>query len=114
MPALSKGEYMLSNVQWRKRDEDVSLRPVRGFSTGKLYVGRRSVRVEARFTDQNLSNRFSDMEEGGARVTLQVTTLGDNDVYLLSGRAPTLEWAGACYVLRVKGKTKELSAVHPA
>jgi len=114
MPALSKGEYMLSNIQWRKRDEDVPLRPLRGFSTGKLYVGRRSARVEARFTDQSLSNRFSDLEEDGVRVTLQVTTLGDNDIYLLPGRAPTLERAGACYVLRVKGKTKELSTVHPA
>jgi hypothetical protein len=105
---------MLSNIQWRKRDNDAPLRPLRGFTTGKLYVGRRTARVEARFTDQSLSNRFSDLEEDGDPVALQVTTLGDTDVYLLPGRAPTLERAGACYILRVKGKTKEVSAVHSA
>lgn len=114
MASLSNGEYMLSNIQWRKRESDAALRPLRGFTTGTLYVGRRSSRVEARFTDQNLSNRFSDLEEDGVAVTLQVTLLGENEVYLLPGRAPTLERAGACYVLRVKGKSGELTAVHPA
>lgn len=114
MAPLSDGEYMLSNIQWRKRDEESALRPLRGFSTGKLYVSGRTARVEARFTDQNLSNRFSDMEEDGTPVTLQVTLLGDNDVYLLPGRAPTLERNVACYILRLKGKSKEFSAVHAA
>jgi hypothetical protein len=114
MSTLASGEYMLSNIQWRKREQAAALRPLRGFSTGKLYVGRRTARVEARFTDQNLSNRFSDLEEDGVPVTLQVTLLGETEVYLLPGRTPTLERAGACYVLRVKGKTKEVSAVHPA
>jgi hypothetical protein len=114
MASLSNGEYMLSNIQWRKRDEDAALRPLRGFTTGTLSVGRRTSRVEARFTDQNLSNRFSDLEEDGVAVTLQVTLLGENEVYLLPGRAPTLERAGACYVLRVKGKSGEVKAVHPA
>lgn len=114
MSSLSKGEYMLSNIQWRKRDGDAALRPLRGFSTGKLYVGRRTSRVEARFTDQNLSNRFSDLEEDGVALTLQVTLLGENEVHLLPGRAPSLERAGACYVLRVKGKSNEMKTVHPA
>ena len=114
MADLSNGEYMLSNIQWRKRDEDSALRPLRGFTSGKLYVSGRKARVKARFTDQNLSNRFSDLEEDGVRVTLQVTLLGETDVYLMPGRAPTLERAGACYVLRVRGKSKDLSAVHAA
>ncbi|PQJ33946.1 hypothetical protein BSZ35_04385 [Salinibacter sp. 10B] len=114
MADLSDGEYMLSNIQWRKRDQESALRPLRGFSTGKLYVSGRSARVEARFTDQNLSNRFSDLEEDGVPVTLQVTLLGEKDVYLLPGRTPTLERNVACYILRVKGKSKELSTVHAA
>jgi hypothetical protein len=114
MAELPDGDYMLSNIQWRKRDQDAALRPLRGFSTGKLYVNGRTARVKARFTDQNLSNRFSDLEEDGVPVTLQVSLLGETDVYLLPGRAPSLERAGACYVLRVRGKTADLSAVHPA
>ncbi len=104
---------MLSNVQWRKREDDAALRPLRGFTTGTLSVGRSKSNIEARFTDQNLSNRFSDLEEDGVYVTIQVTLLGDNDVYLLPGWAPTLERAGACYILRVRGKTSDLEAVHP-
>jgi hypothetical protein len=114
MATLPDGEYMLSNVQWRKRDADSPIRPLRGFTTGKLFVNGRKARVEARFTDQNLSNRFSDLEEKGVRMTLQVTRLGENDVYLIPGRAPTLERAGACYVLRLRGKSKDISAVHAA
>lgn len=114
MATLSDGEYMLSNIQWHRRDEDGALRPLRGFSTGKLYVNGRKSRVKARFTDQNLSNRFSDLEEDGVRVTLQVSLLGEDEVYVLPGRAPTLERAGACYILRVRGKSKEISSVHAA
>ncbi|PSQ95822.1 MAG: hypothetical protein BRD55_09360 [Bacteroidetes bacterium SW_9_63_38] len=114
MSSLSNGEYMLSNIQWRKRESDASPRPLRGFTTGTLSVGRRTTRVEARFTDQTLSNRFSDLEEDGVAVTLQVTLLGENEVHLLPGRAPSLERAGACYVLRVKGKSSAMKAVHPA
>lgn len=114
MAALPDGEYMLSNIQWRKRDEDSALRPLRGFTTGKLYVSGRKARVKARFTDQNLSNRFSDLEEDGVRVTLQVSLLGDTDVYLLPGDAPTLERAGACYILRLRGSASDVSAVHAA
>jgi hypothetical protein len=70
--------------------------------------------VKARFTDQNLSNRFSDLEEDGVPVTLQVSLLGESEIYLLPGRAPSLERAGACYVLRVRGKAADLTAVRPA
>jgi hypothetical protein len=113
MSELPDGEYMLSNIQWRKREEDAALRPLRGFTTGKLHVSGRSARVEARFTDQNLANRFSDLEEDGVTVTIQVRLLGEEDVYVLPGQeAPTLERAGACYVLRMTGKSADLSSVH--
>lgn len=114
MASLPDGNYMLSNVQWRKRDEDGAQRPLRGFTTGKLFVNGNTARVKARFTDQNLSNRFSDLEEDGVRVTLQVSLLGEDEVYVVPGRAPTLERAGACYILRVRGKSKEISSVHAA
>lgn len=114
MSDLSDGEYMLSNIQWRKREQESPLRPLRGFSTGKLYVSGRKARVEARFTDQNLSNRFSDLEEDGVPVTLQVSLLGEPDVYLLPGKSPTLERAGACYVLRVRGTSADLTRVQEA
>lgn len=114
MADLTDGEYMLSNIQWRKREQDSALRPLRGFTTGKLYVSGSTARVEGRFTDQNLANRFSDQEEDGVSVTLQVSLLGETEIYLLPGQAPSLERAGACYVLRVRGKTADLTAVHPA
>lgn len=113
MASLSNGDYMLSNIQWRKRDADTALRPLRGFTSGTLSVGRSKSGVKARFTDQNLSNRFSDLEEDGVYVTLQVTLLGDNEVFSLPGWTPTLERAGACYILRVRGNTSDLTEVHP-
>ncbi|PSQ78274.1 MAG: hypothetical protein BRD35_01730 [Bacteroidetes bacterium QH_7_62_13] len=91
MAALSDGTYMLSNIQWHHRDEDGALRPLRGFTTGTLTVEGGTLRVKARFTDQNLSNRFSNFEEDGTRITLQVSLLGESDVYRIPGRAPTLE-----------------------
>lgn len=113
MATLSDGEYMLSNIQWRKGEKESALRPLRGFTTGKLFISGRKARVEARFTDQSLSNRFSDLEEDGVPVTLQVTIFGEDETYLLSGRTPSLERAGACYVLRVRGKSADVEAVHP-
>ena len=112
MADLSDGEYLLANIQWRKRDEDSPLRPLRGFTSGKLIVNGSTARVKARFTDQNLSNRFSNMEMDGVRVVFQVSLLGEDDVYLLPGRAPSLERAGACYVLRLRGRTSDVAAVH--
>lgn len=113
MASLSNGDYMLSNVQWRKREEEAALRPLRGFTTGTLSVGRSRSNVEARFTDQNLSNRFSSMEEDEVAVTLQVTLLGDDEIYLVPGWAPTLELSGAAYVIQVRGKTSDLEEIHP-
>jgi hypothetical protein len=114
MATLSDGEYMLSNVQWRKQAKDAPLRPLRRFTTGKLSVSGSTARIKARFTDQNLSNRFSDLEEDGVPVVVQVTLLGEEDVYQLSGQAPTLERSGACYVLRVRGKSQDVERVRPA
>lgn len=114
MATLPDGKHMLSNIQWRRRDEDGALRPLRGFTTGTLYVEGSTNRVTARFTDQNLSNRFSDLEQDGIRVTLQVSLLGEPNAYRLLGDTPTLERAGACYILRLTGQSEDLSAVHAA
>lgn len=105
---------MLSNIQWCKRDGEAPLRPLRGFTTGKLYVSGRRARVEARFNDQNLSNRFSDLEEDGVPVTLQVTVLDGTEIYRLPGGVPTLERAGPSYVLRLKGKSRHVETVQEA
>ena len=111
MASLRDGTHLLSNIQWRHRDRDTALRPVRGFTTGTLTVNGSMVRVEARFNDQNLSNRFSDLEEDGVPVTLQVTLLGNEGIFLLPSKAPTLERAGACYILRTKGSRSDASPV---
>lgn len=107
MADLVDGEYMISSIQWRKRDEEGSLRPLHDFTTGILFVEGGTIRVKARFTDQNLSNRFSDLEQDGVPVTLHVSLLDDPDVYQIPGQAPTLERSGACYVLRVRGTSDE-------
>jgi len=114
MAQLSDGEHMLSNVQWKRQDRESGLRPLRGFTTGTLSVNGSRVTLEARFNDQNLSNRFSDLEQDGVSITIQATLLGTNEVFLVSMNAPTLERAGACYVLRARGKASTASAVHPA
>lgn len=114
MVVLPDGEHMLSNIQWRRQDRETGLRPLRGFTTGTLSVSGSSVRLRARFTDQNLSNRFSDLEEDGVSILLQVTLLGSNEVYRLPVGVPSLERAGACYVLRAQGQTSDAVAVHPA
>jgi len=112
MSQLPEGEHMLSNVQWCRQDREGGLRPLRGFTTGTLSVRGSSVGIEARFNDQNLSNRFSDLEQDGIVITVQVTLLGSNAVYLLPVSVPSLERAGACYILRVHGTTHEASEVH--
>ncbi len=114
MVTLPDGEHMLSNIQWHRRDEDGALRPLHGFTTGTIVEDGSTIRVKARFTDQNLSNRFSDFEQDGSRVTLQVSLLGESDVYRMPGDAPTLERAGACYILRLAGQSEDLSVVHAA
>lgn len=114
MSTLPDGKHMISNIQWRRREREEGVRPLRGFTTGTLTVSGSSVRVKARFTDQNLSNRFSDLEEDGKAVILQVSLLGTNDVYELPVGVPSLERSGACYVLRGQGKTTDVRAVHAA
>lgn len=114
MSTLPDGKHMISNIQWRRRDRDEGLRPLRGFTTGTLTVSGSSGRVKARFTDQNLSNRFSDLEEDGVQIILQVSLLGTHDVYELPVGVPSLERSGACYVLRAQGQTAEARAVHAA
>ena len=114
MAPLPDGKHMLSNIQWHRRDEDGALRPLHGFTTGTISVDGSTIRVEVRFADQNLSNRFSDFEQDGSRVTLQVSLLGESDVYRVPGDTHALERAGACYILRLTGQSEDLSAVHAA
>lgn len=114
MAVLSTGEHMLANIQWRRQDRETGLRPLHGFTTGTLSVSGSTARLKARFTDQNLSNRFSDLEEDGVPILLQVTLLGSNEVYRLPVGVPSLERTGACYVLRAQGQTTDAEAVHPA
>ena len=108
MADLSSGEYMISSIDWRKREEDSAFRPLRGFTTGKLYVKSWNTRIEARFNDQNLSNRLSDLEEDEVELTLQIHLLGEEEAYVLPGGVPTLERSGACYILRLKGKSSDV------
>ncbi len=105
---------MLSNIQWCRQGREEGIRPLRGFTTGTATVKGSTLRIEARFNDQNLSNRLSDLEGDGEPITLQVTVLGSNEVYRLPVGVPTLERAGACYILRGQGKAADVSAVHAA
>jgi len=114
MDRLSDGEHMLSNLQWRRTDRDGGIRPLRGFTTGLLTINGTSVGVAARFTDQNLSNRFSDLEEDGTPIEIQVSLLSEDEVFSIPVGAPSLERAGACYVLRATGQIHDSNAVHSA
>ncbi|MFO8099909.1 MAG: hypothetical protein R6T83_09865 [Salinibacter sp.] len=114
MSSLPDGKHMLSNVQWRRQERDEGLRPLRGFTTGTLRVNGSTARLTARFTDQNLSNRFSDLEEDGKRVLLHIMLLGTDEVYEWPAGVPSLERSGACYVLRVQGQTDDARPVHAA
>jgi len=114
MSTLPDGKHMLSNVQWCRQEREEGLRPLRGFTTGTVTVNGSTLRIEARFNDQNLSNRLSDLEGDGEPIVLQVTLLGSNEVYRLPVGAPTLERAGACYILRGQGQSADVGAVHAA
>lgn len=113
MAHLPDGEYMISDIRWRRPEAD-ALRSVWGFTTGTLFVQGGTTRLEARFTDQNLANRFSDLEEQGTPITLHVQCLGEDDVYILSGSSPTLERSGACYILRLRSKTRDVKRAEAA
>jgi hypothetical protein len=105
------GEYLLTDVQWRRQDRDEAFRPLHGFTTGHLVVSGGRVEADARFNDQFLSNRLSDLDEDGIPITLLVEILETEDTYTISCSAPTLVRAGASYRLEVEG---EISGIESA
>lgn len=108
MRTLSDGEYLLTDVQWRRKDRDEAFRPLHGFTTGHLSVSGGGVEADARFNDQFLSNRLSDLDEDGVPVVLLVEVLESDDTYTLSCSAPTLVRAGASYRLEVEGEFSDV------
>lgn len=110
MNELPEGEYLLTDVQWRRTDREEAFRPLHGFTTGHLRVDGGRANVEARFNDQFLSNRFSDLEEDEIPIVLIVAVLETDDRYTLSCSAPTLDRAGASYHLKADGDFTELDA----
>lgn len=113
MADLQDGEYLITNIQWNRRDRDESLRPLHGFTTGHLSVNGGSARVSARFNDLFLSNRMSDLEEDGIPITLMISVLESDDVYVLPCSAPTLDRSGASYMLKAQGNTREITTQEP-
>lgn len=114
MPDLPNGEYLLTNVQWRKTKEDEAFRPLHGFTTGTLVVRGTSAHLSARFNDLFLSNRLSDLEEDGVPIVLQVAVLETDEAYLLSSPAPTLDRSGASYMLKADGDLRAAAEVQRA
>lgn len=114
MADLRDGEYLITNVQWNRRDRDETLRPLHGFTTGHLSVDGGTARISARFNDLFLSNRMSDMEEDGTPITLLVSVLESDEVYRVPCSAPTLDRSGASYMLHAQGSTGDLSVQEPA
>lgn len=103
MSALSDGEYLVTNVQWQKADRDEAFRSLHGFTTGKLIVSGSNTGLTARFNDQFLSNRLSDLEEDRVPVNFQVEVLEHDEAVHLAGSAPTVDRSGASYKLKVEG-----------
>jgi hypothetical protein len=110
MSTLPDGEYLLTDVQWRRHDRE-SFRPLHGFTTGHLVVSGGNAQADARFNDQFLSNRLSDLDEDGIPVVLLVEVLESEDTFVMTCSAPTLVRAGASYRLEVEG---EISGVESA
>lgn len=108
MSELSDGTYLLTDVQWRREDREEPFRPLHGMTTGYLTVRGGTVHAEARFNDQFLSNRFSDLEEEEIPITLIVAVIETEDQYLVSCSAPTLDRAGASYKLKADGNLRTL------
>lgn len=104
MSTLPNGEYLLTDVQWRRQDRDEAFRPLHGFTTGHLIVEGGTVQADPRFNDQFLSNRLSDLDEDGIPIVLLVEVLETEDTYQLACSAPTLVRAGASYRLEVEGE----------
>jgi len=107
MNELPEGEYLLTDVQWRSQDRDEAFRPLHGFTTGHLRVEGGRVTAQARFNDQFLSNRFSDLEQDGIPIVLIVAVLETEQTYTLACSAPTLDRAGTSYHLKVEGNFSE-------
>lgn len=112
MSNLPDGEYLLTDVQWRRQDRDQAFRPLHGFTTGHLVVSGQSAEAQARFNDQFLSNRLSDLDEEGIPILLIVEVLETDDAHVLSCSAPTLVRAGASYRLEVEGDFVDAEAAH--
>lgn len=109
MSTLPDGEYLLTDVQWRRKNRDEAFRPLHGFTTGHLVVSGGQARADPRFNDQFLSNRLSDLDEDGVPIVLSVEVLETEQTYTLTCSAPTLVRAGASYRLEVEGKLAELA-----
>lgn len=114
MSDLPDGEYLLTDVQWRRQDHDEAFRPLHGFTTGHLYVDGNDAQIEARFNDQFLSNRFSDLEEEGVPIRLIVSVLEAEDTYIIACSAPTLDRSGASYKLGAEGEIRDVAEASPA
>lgn len=110
MSTLSDDEYLLTNVQWRRQDRDGGFRSLHGFTTGRLVVEGGSAQASARFNDQFLSNRLSDLEQDRVPIVLLVEVLESDDAYMLSCSAPTLVRAGASYRLEGEGELSDVEA----
>ncbi|WP_233993552.1 hypothetical protein [Salinibacter altiplanensis] len=111
MSTLPDGEYLLTKVQWRRQDRDGAYRPLHGFTTGQLVAEGGRVEAQARFNDQFLSNRFSDLEGEGTPVALRVQVLEREDTYTLRCAGPVLDRAGASYQLQVSGEVSGAETV---
>ena len=109
--SLPDGEYLLTDVQWRRLDRDKATRPLHGVTTGHLEVSGGRASIEARFNDQFLSNRLSDLDEQGIPIALSVQVLEAEQPVALSCEAPTLVRAGASY--RLEGEGTFVASVHP-
>lgn len=103
MSSLSDGKYLLTDVQWRRQDHDEAFRPLHGFTTGHLVVSGGQVDADARFNDQFLSNRLSDLDEDRIPIVLSVEVLESEKTYTVACSSPTLVRAGASYRLEVEG-----------
>lgn len=111
MTDLPDGEYLLTDVQWQSQDRDEAFRPLHGFTTGHLDVSGGSAQAEARFNDQFLSNRFSDLEENDIPIMLLIEILETEEAYALDCSAPTLVRAGASYRLKAGGDLSNVEQI---
>jgi len=110
MSPLPNGEYLLTDVQWRRQDRDEGFRLLHGFTTGHLVVEGGRATADPRFNDQFLSNRLSDLDEDRIPIVLLVEVLETDDTYRLSCESPTLVRAGASYRLEVEGELADVEA----